>query len=69
LKQAATILHVSQSFLRRIMNAGKMDFMLIGCDRRIPRWALKKWQETECSALRNELDTIRKELERAHCEA
>jgi excisionase family DNA binding protein len=43
--RAASILKVDRGWLSKLVDRGEIGSLAVGSHRRIPRWALRKWQE------------------------
>lgn len=48
--QAAAILNIDASFIPSLIRDGKLDWVLVGTRKRIPRWALRAYEEREIRA-------------------
>jgi excisionase family DNA binding protein len=47
ISRAASILKVDRGWLSKLINRGVIGSIAVGSHRKVPRWALRKWQEQD----------------------
>lgn len=49
--EVASILSVNRGFVAKMVESGEVKAMFVGTHRRVPRWAIKEWQEVKVKEL------------------
>ena len=49
--EAAIVMNVGQKYMRRLIKTGAIAHLRWGTEPRVPRWALRKWQESQVDSI------------------